>query len=202
MLVRGEQLFSMVSGFRLLTFIYPSSSGGKAWNQALAQPITEPSPPTGVKGMSFLAIQHSQQARVAPPKDKRSLREIQEEEHALQAEADFLIWWTAEEERVQQEALALEFQSKSPPPPPSGARKPSRTKHKKEKDRSDGTTKTSAGSSAGAGAGSGSGQASTMQRVPSSSGVGQSTAQPTMATESRVNHSPRKQPRKPRTADS
>jgi len=58
----------------------------------------EQSPTTG---MSFLAIQHSQQARMVPPKDKRSLREIQKEEHALQEEADFLIWWTAQEERVQ-----------------------------------------------------------------------------------------------------
>ena len=57
--------------------------------------------------MSFVAIQHLQQEQVAPVKDRRSLREIQAEEHALQEEADFLKWWTAEEERVQQEALAL-----------------------------------------------------------------------------------------------
>src|ERR1700678_177277 len=39
--------------------------------------------------------------------DKRSLREIQEEERALEAEASFLKWWTAEEERVREEVLAL-----------------------------------------------------------------------------------------------
>jgi hypothetical protein len=102
-------------------------------------------------GMSFLAIQHSQQARVAPPKDKRSLREIQEEEHALQTEADFLIWWTAQEERVQQEAEAealalVESQnnrhtpSSAPPPPP---RKSSRNpRHKSDKkDRGESGTK-------------------------------------------------------------
>jgi len=63
--------------------------------------------------MSFVAIQYSQQEHlVSPAKDKRSLREIQEEEQALEAEANFLKWWTAEEERVQEEALALaQFQS-------------------------------------------------------------------------------------------
>ena len=154
--------------------------------------------------MSFLAIQHSQQARqVVPPKDKHSLREIQEEEHALQAEADFLKWWTAEEERVQQEALALEeFQSnllQKPAPATqvsSGPRKsPRNPKHNNNKDR-----KEKGESAAGA-------QAPTMQRVPStaaaagesSSGSGrqqQPTAQP--GNESRANHSPRKQVRKPR----
>lgn len=64
--------------------------------------------------MSFVAIQYSQQEQLATPtKDKRSLREIQEEEQALEAEANFLKWWTAEEERVQEEALVLaQFQSK------------------------------------------------------------------------------------------
>jgi hypothetical protein len=70
--------------------------------------------------MSFVAIQYSQQEQVTPVKDKRSLREIQEEEHALQEEADFLKWWTAEEERVQQEALALaQFQNTLNKKPPS-----------------------------------------------------------------------------------
>ncbi|KDR81018.1 hypothetical protein GALMADRAFT_241641 [Galerina marginata CBS 339.88] len=87
-----------------------SASGGKVWNQPPTQPVAAPSPPT--RGMSFVAIQHSQQEQVVPVKDKRSLREIQEEERALQAEADFLKWWTAEEERVQQEAQALaQFES-------------------------------------------------------------------------------------------
>ena len=57
--------------------------------------------------MSFVAIQYSQQEQlVSPSKDKQSLREIQEEEQALEEEANFLKWWTAEEERVK-EALAV-----------------------------------------------------------------------------------------------
>jgi len=55
--------------------------------------------------MSFVAIQQLQLEQVAGHiKDKRSLREIQEEEKALQQEADFLAWWSAEEERIRLEA--------------------------------------------------------------------------------------------------
>jgi hypothetical protein len=56
--------------------------------------------------MSFVAIQDAQK-QAQSVKDVRSFREIQEEEHSLQLEADFLKWWTAEEERVKYEALAL-----------------------------------------------------------------------------------------------
>jgi len=65
--------------------------------------------------MSFVAIQYSQQEQlVSSSKDKRSLREIQEEEQALEVEANFLKWWRAEEERVrEEETLAhAQFQSK------------------------------------------------------------------------------------------
>ena len=41
-------------------------------------------------------------------KDKRSLREIQEEESSLREEANFLKWWGKEEERVRREVEALE----------------------------------------------------------------------------------------------
>ncbi|KAF8810432.1 hypothetical protein BYT27DRAFT_7186506 [Phlegmacium glaucopus] len=89
-----------------------SASGGKVWTHPTPEPTVSPTLPASV--MSFVAIQYSQQEQLASPaKDKRSLREIQEEEQALEAEADFLKWWTAEEERVQEEALALaQFQSK------------------------------------------------------------------------------------------
>ena len=86
--------------------------GRKVWTHPTPEPAVSPSLPASV--MSFVAIQYSQQEQLATPaKDKRSLREIQEEEQALEAEANFLKWWTAEEERVQEEALVLaQFQSK------------------------------------------------------------------------------------------
>jgi len=89
-----------------------NSSGGKVWTHPTPEPAVSSSLAASV--MSFVAIQYSQQEQLtSPAKDKRSLREIQEEEQALEAEANFLKWWTAEEERVQEEALALaQFQSK------------------------------------------------------------------------------------------
>lgn len=93
------------------------------------EPAVSPSLPASV--MSFVAIQYSQQEQLASAKDKRSLREIQEEEQALEAEANFLKWWTAEEERVQEEALVLaQFQSK---PNKQSSRKPRHNNRDKEK---------------------------------------------------------------------
>lgn len=48
------------------------------------------------------------QETTSTPKDKRSLRDIQEEEQARQQEADFLKWWAAEEERVRLEVSEQE----------------------------------------------------------------------------------------------
>ena len=50
--------------------------------------------------VSFAEIQKAQQEQITPKKDKRSLKEIQEEERARQVEDDFLKWWAAEEERL------------------------------------------------------------------------------------------------------
>jgi hypothetical protein len=81
--------------------------------------------------MSFVAIQDSQK-QAQPVKDVRPFKEIQEEEQSLQIEADFLIWWTAEEERVRLEALALaEFENAlNKPPNPSHKKGRSRRKGK------------------------------------------------------------------------
>jgi len=63
-------------------------------------------------GMSFLAIQQLELEQMAGAPNKPSLREIQEEEQALQAEADFLAWWTAEEERIKLETQMAEEMAK------------------------------------------------------------------------------------------
>ena len=57
--------------------------------------------------------------RLAPQKDKRSLKEIQEEERARQVEEDFLRWWAAEEERLRRQeetATTVAVPMKSPKP--------------------------------------------------------------------------------------
>lgn len=77
--------------------------------------------------MSFSAIQDSQKQQATPVKDVQSLREIQEEEQSLQLEADFLKWWTAEEERIRQEEAALalaQFESLSTRPRKGPSRSP------------------------------------------------------------------------------
>ena len=66
--------------------------------------------------MSFVAIQLAQlEQETVPVKDKRSLKEIQEEEQARQVEEDFLKWWTAEEERVKLEEQAALAAVQTPP---------------------------------------------------------------------------------------
>ena len=105
--------------------------GRKVWTQPTPEPAVSPLLPASV--MSFVAIQYSQQEQLlaSPAKDKRSLREIQEEEQALEAEANFLKWWTAEEERVQEEALVLaQFQNKVNNKPQSRKPRHSRDKEK------------------------------------------------------------------------
>ena len=81
--------------------------------------------------MSFIAIQQlqlEQEATGAPKKDKRSLKELQEEEHAKQVEDDFLKWWAAEEERLEAEAQAVRVQQG-----PKRVPKPKKTKTQKAK---------------------------------------------------------------------
>ena len=75
----------------------------------------------GTSGVSLVAIQQLQleQSNTKPP-DKRSLLEIQQEEQATRAEAEFLKWWKEEEERVR-------LQAEGPKPRPKqgrGNRKP------------------------------------------------------------------------------
>lgn len=66
--------------------------------------------------------------------DKRSIIQIQEEERELQTEADFLKWWTAEEERVRDEEAQLAAFARGdglknkPPRKPKSAKKPPSTK--------------------------------------------------------------------------
>lgn len=72
------------------------------------EPVVEPTPSTPGRAPSFVAIQQLQLDQgVGTIPDKRSLREIQEEEQSRQAEDDFLKWWAAEEERVRLEEAQM-----------------------------------------------------------------------------------------------
>ncbi|KAF7363815.1 hypothetical protein MSAN_01039400 [Mycena sanguinolenta] len=109
-------------------FSHHHPDGNKAWTQPPPAPVAAPSP-ANVSGMSLVAIQQLQlEQGTSPGKDKRSLREIQEEEKARQAEEDFLKWWAAEEERVKAEAEALAH-------PPRNVPKSTRRNNKKPRNR-------------------------------------------------------------------
>ena len=58
--------------------------------------------------VSFAEIQQLQsRPHNVGKEERRSLRDIQAEEADLQAEAEFLKWWTAEEERIRLENEAI-----------------------------------------------------------------------------------------------
>jgi len=91
---------------------------GNAWILPPAEPVLQ-APPSGAP-VSFAEIQQLQSQPNTVAKERRSLREIQAEETELQAEVEFMKWWTAEEERVrlENEAIAASLmQSQSQPRP-------------------------------------------------------------------------------------
>lgn len=72
---------------------------------------------------SFAAIQQQQRAQSAHnEKPKRSLLDIQREEQEMQAEMNFLKWWTAEEERIRSQSIEEQVG------PDSGSTRKQRTK--------------------------------------------------------------------------
>ena len=68
--------------------------------------VTPSTPSVQSSTKSFLAIQQQQRDVQTQPKVKRSLLQIQAEERDKQAEADFLKWWAAEEERLRLESMS------------------------------------------------------------------------------------------------
>lgn len=98
---------------------------GKAWTAPPPEPVQ---PLVSGSPLSFAAIQAAEEELLlaGPSKDKRSLREIQEEEADLQKEADFLKWWQEEEERMKQEMAVLnayQGQARAPGQGSGGGRK-------------------------------------------------------------------------------
>ncbi|KAI0032970.1 hypothetical protein K488DRAFT_8069, partial [Vararia minispora EC-137] len=88
----------------------PSGPGARAaWTLRPVQPVVQTA---AASPLPFAEIQRLQrEATSAAPRDKRSLREIQdeerrraEEERELEVEVEFLRWWAEEEERVRREA--------------------------------------------------------------------------------------------------
>jgi len=87
--------------------------------------------------MSFAEIQQLQSqpsSTGANAKERQSLRDILAEEAELQAEAEFMKWWTAEEERIRLEneaiAASLLQSQKQPQRPRISSRQGSRRNKK------------------------------------------------------------------------
>lgn len=104
------------------------STTGAAWTLPPDQPVVQSSVAES-SSLSFAEIQQLQLLQGMPaPKDKRSLVEIQEEERAIQLEADFMKWWAAEEARTQAEAYRAcetQMQRATPRKNNRGGKKPS-----------------------------------------------------------------------------
>ncbi|KAI0248740.1 hypothetical protein BJV78DRAFT_1331173 [Lactifluus subvellereus] len=79
-------------------------ASGNAWNLPLIEPVSRPSSSVPI---SFAEIQQLQSQPNTVVNERRSLRDIQAEEAELQAEVDFMKWWTAEEERIRLENEAM-----------------------------------------------------------------------------------------------
>ncbi|KAH8989434.1 hypothetical protein EDB92DRAFT_1868224 [Lactarius akahatsu] len=79
----------------------PRHAAGKAWTLPSAEPVSRQS--SSGAPVSFAEIQQLQSRPAQAANELRSLRDIQAEEAELQAEAEFMKWWTAEEERIRLE---------------------------------------------------------------------------------------------------
>lgn len=78
---------------------------GNAW---VLPPVEPPAPqPSSSAPISFAKIQQLQSQPNTVVEQRRSLRDIQAEEAELQAEVEFMKWWTAEEERIRLENEAI-----------------------------------------------------------------------------------------------
>jgi len=80
-------------------------TSGNAWVLPTAEPVSRS--PSSSAPISFAEIQQLQSQPSTATTERRSLRDIQTEEAELQAEAEFMIWWTAEEERIRLENEAV-----------------------------------------------------------------------------------------------
>lgn len=98
------------------------------WTLPSAEPVRRPSSSAPMSFAEIQQLQSQPSSTGANAKERQSLRDILAEEAELQAEAEFMKWWTAEEERVrlENEAIAaalLQSQKQPQRPRPIGSRR-------------------------------------------------------------------------------
>ena len=144
---------------------------GKAWTLPSAEPVSRAS--SSGAPISFAEIQQLQSRPAQAANERRSLRDIQTEEAELQAEVEFLKWWTAEEERIrlENEAVAASLLAQSSQPRQQRQHQRGRRgKTPANAAPADGGAPASSGRGQKAPRGGGEGKRRTPQRVPSSDG--------------------------------
>ena len=77
------------------------------WTLPSAEPVSRPSSSAPMSFAEIQQLQSQPSSAGANSKERQSLRDIQAEEAELQAEAEFMKWWTAEEERIRLENEAI-----------------------------------------------------------------------------------------------
>ena len=85
------------------------------WTLPSVEPVCQPSSSVPISFAEIQQLQSQPSNTTINAKERRSLRDIQAEEADLQAEAEFMKWWTAEEERVRLENEAMAESLLQPP---------------------------------------------------------------------------------------
>ncbi|KAH9055769.1 hypothetical protein EDB87DRAFT_1280263 [Lactarius vividus] len=143
----------------------PRQAAGKAWTLPSAEPVSWKS--SSGAPVSFAEIQQLQSRPAQAANEQRSLRDIQAEEAELQAEAEFMKWWTAEEERIRLENEAVAASLLAQSNQPRHRRKGRSGKTPTNTPLADGGAPASSNRGQKAPRGGGEGKRRTPQRVPS-----------------------------------
>lgn len=85
------------------------------WTLPSVEPVFQPSSSSPISFAEIQQLQSQPSNTTTKAKERQSLRDIQAEEAELQAEAEFMKWWTAEEERIRLENEALAASLLQPP---------------------------------------------------------------------------------------
>lgn len=85
------------------------------WTLPSVESVCQPSPSVPISFAEIQQLQSEPSNTTINAKDRRSLRDIQAEEAELQAEVEFMKWWTAEEERIRLENEAMAASLLQPP---------------------------------------------------------------------------------------
>ena len=92
-----------------------ANSGGNVWTLPSVEPVRQPSSSVPISFAEIQQLQDKPSDTTMKANERQSLRDIQTEEAELQAEAEFMKWWTAEEERIRLENEAMAASLLQPP---------------------------------------------------------------------------------------